>query len=146
MVNLIRIPSFAYCVLHTVILFLTASWSGRMVDCWNYAASALAPKSTLTTLSLAFNLVCPLITENSSRTRNPDIPITTSKPWHPLVYWCEQMAPLRNLLVSLSRHDTVSTLHFCSCHYKSLPLVLAARRQNRGIPLLLNFSMSALTV
>ena len=61
---------------------------------------------------------------------------TASKPWHPLVYCCKQTAPLRNLLVSLSRHDTVSTLHFCFLRSKSLPLVLAALRQNRGIPLI----------
>ena len=86
MVILIRIPSFAYCILHTIILSQRqAGQVERLITA--YAASLLSrPKLAYTTLELSFNLFCPLITENSSRTRNPDLPITTSNPVHPHDY------------------------------------------------------------
>ena len=85
MVNLIRIPSSAYCSLHSG-LILPASWAIPEADCKVcYAAlrAAALEKSATTTLSVAFNLMCSLISGNSARTRNPILPITASKPVHP---------------------------------------------------------------
>ena len=83
---------------HTIICVLRLAYghsipqrqAGRVewAVCCDYAASKAAASlaallSANETTLLSFNLVCPLITENSSRTRNPDLPITTSKPVHP---------------------------------------------------------------
>ena len=97
MVILIRIPSFAYCSLHSGQI-QSASWTIFEADCKIcYAAlrAAALEKSATTTLSVAFNLVCSLITENSARTRNPDLPITTSKPVHSQVIFNIQCAYLQ---------------------------------------------------
>ena len=114
MVNLIRIPSFAYCSLHSGPI-LPASWAVSEADCKVcYAAlrAAALEKSATTTLSVAFNLVCSLINGNSARTRNPNLPITASKPVHPHGIW-NSIRRLRskNLLVLLSQHDTVLHPH-----------------------------------
>ena len=141
MVNLIRIPSFAYCVLHTIVHYLTASWSRWTANCWNYAASAsLAPKLARITLDSSFNLVCPLITENSSRTRNPDIPITTSKPWHPLVIYSlgklDGSARKPACITHVTRHRFLDSTFFVFTQ-KVCPLHSPCGRQNRGIPLII---------
>ena len=76
-----------FCVLRLACLRHPQRQAGqvrRLTNC-DYAAlfAALgALKSTAITLS-AFNLICSLITENSARTRNQDLPITASKPVHP---------------------------------------------------------------
>ena len=85
MVNLMCIPSSAHCSLHSGPI-QPASWAISEADCKVcYAAlrAAALEKSATTTLSVAFNLVCSLISGNSARTRNPDLPITASKPLHP---------------------------------------------------------------
>ena len=118
MVNLIRIPSSAYCSLHSG-LILPASWAIPEADCKVcYAAlrAAALEKSATTTLSVAFNLVCSLISGNSARTRNPDLPITTSKPVHPLdiKLRSKQTSPeFLNALCS-SRNSTLSAFRLRS--------------------------------
>ena len=110
MVNLIRIPSSAYCSLHSG-LILPASWAIPEADCKVcYAAlrAAALEKSATTTLSVAFNLVCSLISGNSARTRNPDLPITTSKPVHPLDIKLRSI-PRPNSLMSRANLEILSS-------------------------------------
>ena len=116
MVNLIRIPSSAYCSLHSG-LILPASWAISEADCKVcYAAlrAAALEKSATTTLSVAFNLVCSLISGNSARTRNPDLPITTSKPVHPLdiKLRSKQTSPEFLNEQSKFRNSILSALHY----------------------------------
>lgn len=73
-----------HCVLHNGPI-KSASWTLWVARISDYAAKAWAlEKSALITL-LAFNLFCPLITENSSRTRNlfsPKHPVKSkTSPW-----------------------------------------------------------------
>ena len=87
MVILMHIPSSVHCSLHSGPI-QSASWIVSEADCKVcYAAlrAAALEKSATTTLSVAFNLICSLISGNSARTRNPDLPITASKPVHPHV-------------------------------------------------------------
>ena len=87
MVILMHIPSSVHCVLHSGPI-QSARWIVSEADCKVcYAAlrAAALEKSATTTLSVAFNLICSLISGNSARTRNPDLPITASKPVHPHV-------------------------------------------------------------
>ncbi len=141
MVNLIRIPSFAYCSLHSGPI-LPASWAVSEADCKVcYAAlrAAALEKSATTTLSVAFNLVCSLINGNSARTRNPNLPITASKPVHPHGIW-NSIRRLRskNLLVLLSQHDTVFLDSASRTYVRSAcPLPSPDGHQNQYIPMVM---------
>ena len=112
MVILMHIPSSVHCSLHSGPI-QSASWIVSEADCKVcYAAlrAAALEKSATTTLSVAFNLICSLISGNSARTRNPDLSITASKPLHPhiLFLFKVQTAPLEKpARVAQSQHDTV---------------------------------------
>ena len=142
MVILMHIPSSVHCVLHSGPI-QSARWIVSEADCKVcYAAlrAAALEKSATTTLSVAFNLICSLISGNSARTRNPDLPITASKPVHPLVVCCFRNERLRskNLLALLTQRNTVfldSTSHTLVC--SACPLSSPDGRQNQYIPMLL---------
>ena len=94
MVILMHIPSSVHCVLHSGPI-QSARWIVSEADCKVcYAAlrAAALEKSATTTLSVAFNLICSLISGNSARTRNPDLSITASKPLHPHILFLLQGA------------------------------------------------------
>ena len=141
MVNLMCIPSSAHCSLHSG-LIQPASWAISEADCKVcYAAlrAAALEKSATTTLSVAFNLVCSLISGNSARTRNPILPITASKPVHPHEYFGMRRRRPRskNLLALLSQRDTVfldSTS--CTLVHSACPLPSPGGRQNQYIPMI----------
>ena len=142
MVNLIRIPSFAYCSLHSGPI-KPASWALSEADCKVcYAAlrAAALEKSATTTLSVAFNFVCSLISGNSARTRNPDLPITASKPVHPLtICQVEYNGSVRKpACLCLCKANTVSSTPPQGLRPFGLPYVLAGQASKPVHPLYLD--------
>lgn len=136
MVILIRIPSFAYCVLHNG-PYKSASWIHRVADCKVCYAALRADaleKSATTTLSVAFNLVCPLITENSSRTRNPDLPITASKPVHPHVLFSDEDGSARKWLRLMCFNVRIDSINDIYLFIKSLIFFKSSSIKYLGLP------------
>ena len=129
MVILMHIPSSVHCSLHSGPI-QSASWIVSEADCKVcYAAlrAAALEKSATTTLSVAFNLICSLISGNSARTRNPDLPITASKPVHPRVVVLGMNGSARKTCLHCSRNATLffsTPPHTLSC----VRLALCPRR------------------
>ena len=83
-----NISSSVHCHLHSGPI-KPASWVIWTANSQNYAATAyLAGVKSASTMLLAFNLFCPLITENSSRTRNMFPPNALSNPKRPHEICC----------------------------------------------------------
>lgn len=119
MVILMHIPSSVHCVLHSGPI-QSARWIVSEADCKVcYAAlrAAALEKSATTTLSVAFNLICSLISGNSARTRNPDLPITASKPVHPHVVVLGMNGSARKTCLHCLTITSSSFQYYFQCSY-----------------------------
>ena len=139
MVILMHIPSSVHCSLHSGPI-QSARWIVSEADCKVcYAAlrAAALEKSATTTLSVAFNLICSLISGNSARTRNPDLPITASKPVHPRVVVLGMNGSARKTCScrSIATRHRFSRLHLTDCVCSACPLSSPDGRQNQYIPM-----------